>query len=187
MSSRPLRFIQVDDESIDWKMFPRAAALAERLWSNPSEKWYKAERRILWQRLRSIRRGHAADVLQVLERLQPMRGRGSHHHRLLLSPSGVCTTEVNATGGGKAAPFRPSPTIGGRRRTSPKSLKGSSPKRKLRVVNRIPGKILDRRWLTAKVSCPQTRLYMMTCGGSCFTYFLFRSNTCRHFILHPGH
>ena len=62
--------LQVDDESIDWKMFPRAAALAERLWSNPSEKWYKAERRILWQRLRSIRRGYAADVLQVLDRLQ---------------------------------------------------------------------------------------------------------------------
>ena len=51
--------------SIDWKLFPRAAALAERLWSNPTEKWYKAERRILWQRLRNVRRGLGADVLQV--------------------------------------------------------------------------------------------------------------------------
>ena len=55
----------MDDESIDWKLFPRAAALAERLWSNPTEKWHKAERRMLWQRLRNVRRELDADVLQV--------------------------------------------------------------------------------------------------------------------------
>ena len=55
----------MDEETIDWKLFPRAAALAERLWSSPSEKWYRAERRMLWQRLRNVRRGLDADVLQV--------------------------------------------------------------------------------------------------------------------------
>ena len=47
---------QVDTYSVESKIFPRADALAERLWSNPSEKWYKAEQRMLQQRWRLTHR-----------------------------------------------------------------------------------------------------------------------------------
>jgi len=55
---------QVDTYSVESKIFPRADALAERLWSNPSEKWYKAEQRMLQQRWRLTHRGIMADALQ---------------------------------------------------------------------------------------------------------------------------
>lgn len=46
------------------KLFPRASALAERLWSNPSQDWYDAEPRMLAQRARLVQRGVQADRLQ---------------------------------------------------------------------------------------------------------------------------
>ena len=47
---------QVDTYSVESKIFPRADALAERLWSNPQEKWYRAEQRMLQQRWRLTHR-----------------------------------------------------------------------------------------------------------------------------------
>jgi hypothetical protein len=55
---------QVDSTTVEGKIFPRADALAERLWSNPQEKWYKAEQRMLQQRWRLTHRGIKADALQ---------------------------------------------------------------------------------------------------------------------------
>ena len=49
---------------MEGKIFPRAAAFAERLWSNPSTKWYEAEPRMLHHRQRLVRRGVRADRLQ---------------------------------------------------------------------------------------------------------------------------
>ena len=59
-----LFFSKVDSSHIEAKIFPRSAALAERLWSNPSEKWYKAEQRMLEHRNRLVKRGIRADALQ---------------------------------------------------------------------------------------------------------------------------
>ena len=50
--------------SVEARLYPRASALAERLWSNPSEGWYAAEQRMLQQRLRLTHRGVMADRLQ---------------------------------------------------------------------------------------------------------------------------
>ncbi len=55
---------QVDSFGVEAKIFPRATALAERLWSNPSEKWYEAEARMLQQRYRLTHRGVTPDRLQ---------------------------------------------------------------------------------------------------------------------------
>ena len=56
---------QVDTFSVESKIFPRADALAERLWSNPSEKWYKAEQRMLQQRWRLTHREEIRRKLQL--------------------------------------------------------------------------------------------------------------------------
>lgn len=55
---------QVDGTSLDSKLFPRASALAERLWSNPSTGWYEAEPRMVQNRQRYVERGVFADRLQ---------------------------------------------------------------------------------------------------------------------------
>ena len=49
---------QVDTATIEGKIFPRADALAERLWSNPQGRnnWFRAERRLLQQRWRLTHR-----------------------------------------------------------------------------------------------------------------------------------
>lgn len=55
---------QVDGASLDGKLFPRASALAERLWSNPSSGWFEAEARMVHNRQRYVERGVNADRLQ---------------------------------------------------------------------------------------------------------------------------
>jgi len=55
---------QTDSFSIESKIFPRASAFGERLWSNPSTGFYEAETRILEHRRRLVDRGVRADALQ---------------------------------------------------------------------------------------------------------------------------
>ncbi|KAK4884179.1 hypothetical protein RN001_000450 [Aquatica leii] len=55
---------QVDDSSVDTRIWPRAAAMAERLWSNPKSSWRNAEDRMLIHRNRLVNRGIAAEALQ---------------------------------------------------------------------------------------------------------------------------
>lgn len=55
---------QADGASIISKIFPRASALAERLWSNPTTGWYEAETRMVYNRQRYVERGLDADALQ---------------------------------------------------------------------------------------------------------------------------
>lgn len=55
---------QYDTHSLDSQVWPRASALAERLWSNPSMSWNKAERRMLIHRERLVKRGIGANNLK---------------------------------------------------------------------------------------------------------------------------
>ncbi|XP_043520160.1 chitooligosaccharidolytic beta-N-acetylglucosaminidase isoform X4 [Frieseomelitta varia] len=55
---------QVDSASIDAKIWPRAAAFAERLWAEPSSTWIHAEQRMLRHRERLVKRGISAESLQ---------------------------------------------------------------------------------------------------------------------------
>ncbi|XP_053973490.1 chitooligosaccharidolytic beta-N-acetylglucosaminidase isoform X1 [Hylaeus volcanicus] len=55
---------QADGMTIDSKIWPRAAALAERLWAEPTSSWIHAEQRMLRHRERFVRRGIAAESLQ---------------------------------------------------------------------------------------------------------------------------
>ncbi|XP_011505330.1 PREDICTED: chitooligosaccharidolytic beta-N-acetylglucosaminidase [Ceratosolen solmsi marchali] len=55
---------QVDSTSVDSRLWPRSAALAERLWSDPSSSWIHAEQRMLKHRERLVQRGILADSLE---------------------------------------------------------------------------------------------------------------------------
>ncbi|XP_031835278.2 beta-hexosaminidase 1 isoform X1 [Nomia melanderi] len=55
---------QADSVTIDSKIWPRAAALAERLWAEPNSSWIHAEQRMLRQRERYVTRGISAESLQ---------------------------------------------------------------------------------------------------------------------------
>lgn len=56
----------VDDQAIDIKIWPRTAAVAERLWSNPDTNSIDAESRLQQFRQRLIRRGIRADAISPL-------------------------------------------------------------------------------------------------------------------------
>jgi hexosaminidase len=55
---------QVDEQALDAKVWPRAAAMAERLWSDPDDNWRQAEMRMINVRERLVARGIMADSLQ---------------------------------------------------------------------------------------------------------------------------
>ncbi|XP_076173464.1 beta-hexosaminidase 1 isoform X2 [Ptiloglossa arizonensis] len=55
---------QADGRTIDAKVWPRAAALAERLWAEPKSTWIHAEQRMLRHRERFVRSGIMAESLQ---------------------------------------------------------------------------------------------------------------------------
>lgn len=55
---------QVAGPAIQSKLWPRAAALAERLWSDPETGWKDAEYRMVHNRERMASRGIAADAIQ---------------------------------------------------------------------------------------------------------------------------
>lgn len=55
---------QADDFSVENRIWPRAAAMAERLWAEPSSSWKEAESRMLVHRERMVAQGIAADTLE---------------------------------------------------------------------------------------------------------------------------
>jgi len=55
---------QVAGDAIEGKLWPRGAALGERLWSDLSTGWKEAEYRMVHQRERMVSRGIAADAIQ---------------------------------------------------------------------------------------------------------------------------
>lgn len=55
---------QSDSTTLDARLWPRAAALAERLWAEPSENWQHAEQRMLSIRERLVRMGIQAESLE---------------------------------------------------------------------------------------------------------------------------
>ncbi|KAK0163603.1 hypothetical protein PV327_007269 [Microctonus hyperodae] len=55
---------QVDSTSVDSRLWPRSAALAERLWGEPQSSWVHAEHRMLNHRERLVKRGILADSLE---------------------------------------------------------------------------------------------------------------------------
>lgn len=56
----------VDDQSVDVKVWPRTAAVAERLWTNPDSDSRSAEPRIQQFRQRLIKRGTHSDAISPL-------------------------------------------------------------------------------------------------------------------------
>lgn len=59
-------FQQADESVVEAKIFPRASALAERLWTNPAHNWRDAEYRLVYHRQRMVNRGIRANTLQPL-------------------------------------------------------------------------------------------------------------------------
>lgn len=57
---------QADHHTLDSRLWPRAAALAERLWSDPETDWKDAESRFLTQRERLATRNIAVDLVKPL-------------------------------------------------------------------------------------------------------------------------
>nr|XP_029725741.1 chitooligosaccharidolytic beta-N-acetylglucosaminidase isoform X1 [Aedes albopictus] len=55
---------QADHHSLDGRFWPRVSALAERLWTDPSEGWQSADSRMLVHRERLVENGIAAESLQ---------------------------------------------------------------------------------------------------------------------------
>lgn len=55
---------QVDSATIEGKLWPRASAFAERMWSDPESDWRAAETRLYHHRERLVQRGILADGLQ---------------------------------------------------------------------------------------------------------------------------
>ncbi|XP_030375717.1 chitooligosaccharidolytic beta-N-acetylglucosaminidase [Scaptodrosophila lebanonensis] len=55
---------QIDEFTLDNRFWPRASALAERLWTNPATNWRQAEARILMHRERLVENGIGAESLQ---------------------------------------------------------------------------------------------------------------------------
>lgn len=56
----------IDDQNVHQKLWPRTAALAEALWSDPSAGWYEADPRMQWWRNVLVARGVPAEALQPL-------------------------------------------------------------------------------------------------------------------------
>ncbi|XP_045602908.2 chitooligosaccharidolytic beta-N-acetylglucosaminidase [Procambarus clarkii] len=55
---------QVDEGTLDSKLWPRGSALAERLWTNPDSTWLAAETRLIHHRQRLVKRGVMAERIQ---------------------------------------------------------------------------------------------------------------------------
>jgi len=55
---------EIDMANLDQRLWPRASAVAERLWSNPNQNWKAADDRMQWHRARLVARGIKADALQ---------------------------------------------------------------------------------------------------------------------------
>lgn len=53
----------IDEQGLDTRIWPRAAAVAERLWTDPTASVYVAEPRMQRQRARLVKRGLSADAI----------------------------------------------------------------------------------------------------------------------------
>ena len=62
-----LLILQVSGQSFGVKMFPRAAAHAERLWTNPETGYLDAQQRLVDHSYRLMQRGIASDGIQVFK------------------------------------------------------------------------------------------------------------------------
>jgi len=61
---------EIDMSCVEARMWPRASAVAERLWSNPNQTWIAANDRMQWHRTRLVARGINAAALEPMWCLQ---------------------------------------------------------------------------------------------------------------------